>query len=151
MRNVVTVGLLMLEVVGWAASAPAQSASPSSAPLGSEGDLQALRERAAAFWTARVAGDFQAQWELLEPRGRARMTPQEYAGDRGSVRYLAHQIEGATANGFFGIVKVRVLFRPIPPPSATSRSVPAQASVVDDGWVRIGGVWYRRVDSGEDR
>src|SRR6266542_1397736 len=116
-RNLMAVGLAMLAIAGWAVAARAQSSSPAPAPMGSEADLQALRERAAAFWAARVAGDFQKQWELLEPRGRGRMTPQQYGAERGAVRYLAHQVEGATADGFFATVKVRLLFQPIPPAS----------------------------------
>jgi hypothetical protein len=106
-----------------------------------------LRERAAAFWAARVATDLQSQWELLEPRGKGRFTPQEYGEGRGAVKYLAYQVEGATVTGLFASVKVRLLIQPVVASPSGSR-IPAQAAVVDDGWVRIGGVWYRRLDEG---
>ena len=51
----------------------------------------------AAFWAARVAGDPKAQWELLEPRGRGRMTPLEYVPGPGAMKYLAYQVETAAA------------------------------------------------------
>lgn len=147
-RALLTAGLLLLGVLGCAASVPAQNSSPSSAPLGSEADVLALRERAAAFWAARVAGDVQTQWQLLEPRGKGRMTPQEYGAAPVGGRYLAYQVEDATVNGFFGTVKVRMLVQQILPPSEARRPTPLQATVVEDGWIRIGGVWYRRLDAG---
>ena len=142
------VGLVLLAVVGWAASVPGQSSSASSAPMASEADVLVLRERAAAFWAARVAGDPKAQWELLEPRGKGRITAQEYGADPGGGRYLAYQVEDATVSGLFATVKVRVLVQQLLPPSASRPFVPPQATVVNDGWIRIGGVWYRRLDDG---
>ena len=147
MRNRLVVGLVVLGLVGWVASVRGQGLLASPAP-GSEADVLALRERAAAFWAARVAGDGQAQWQLLEPRGKGRLTAQEYASDSGGGRYLAYQVEGATVDGLFATVKVKVLVQQILPPSSVRRSIPPQATVVNDGWVRIGGVWYRRLDAG---
>ena len=148
MRTLVVVVLAVLEVVGCVASAPAQSTPASSAPMGSEADIQELRERAAAYWAARLAGDLQIQWQLLEPRGSGRITAEEYGAGRGGVRYLGYQVEDATVNGFFATVKVRVLFQPILPPSAPSRVVAPIASVVADGWVRVGGLWYHSLEEG---
>jgi len=62
---------------------------------------------------------------------------------------MGYQVEDATVSGFFATVKVRVLFQPILPPSAASRVVPPVASVLPDGWVRIGGLWYHRLEEGE--
>jgi len=140
-RTVIRVGLILLAAIGSAGTASAQS--PSSGP---EPDIQALRTRVAAFWAARVDGDIQRQWELLEPRGRGRVTASEYAADRGGLKYMAYQVEDATVKGFFGTVKVKVLFQPVLPPSAASRTVPPQTSVTDDAWIRIAGVWYRRLE-----
>ena len=139
---VVAAGVAMLVAVAWATTAGAQTVAP-PAPVASDGDAQVLRERAAAFWAARMTADFQTQWALLEPRGRGRMTPQEYAADRGSVRYVAYQVEDATVNGYFATVKVRLLLVPILP---SGGRVPVQAIVADDRWVKVGGVWYRRLD-----
>jgi hypothetical protein len=133
-------------VVAWVTSLSAQSGSMSSAPVGSEADVQVLRERAAEYWAARVAGDAQAQWQLLEPRGKGRLTPQEYGAQPGGGRYVAYQVEGATVNGLFATVKVRVLVQLILPPSSTPRTLPRQVTIVEDSWIRIGGVWYRRLD-----
>jgi hypothetical protein len=145
-RILLAVGLVLLEVVGWAASVPGQGVTVSSAPMASEAEILALRERAAAFWAARVAGDFETQWQFLEPRWKGRMTAAEYGSDLTGGRYLAYQVEGATVNGFFATVKVRLLVQQVLPLSAAGRTrVSPQASVVEDGWIRIGGVWYRRL------
>jgi hypothetical protein len=151
-RTLLAVGLVVLVGVGWAASVPGQGVSASSAPMASEAEVLALRERAAAFWAARVAGDFEAQWQLLEPRWKGRMTAAEYGSDLTGGRYLAYQVEGATVNGFFATVKVRLLVQQVLPLSAAGRTrVSPQGTVVEDGWVRIGGVWFRRLDvAGEE-
>lgn len=150
MRNRLVMGLVVLGVVGFLASARGQGSPVSTVPPGSEADVLMLRERAAAFWAARVAGDAQGQWQLLEPRGKGRLTAQEYGSDTASGRFLAYQVEDARVNGYFARVKVRVLVQQILPPSSARRVVPPQATVVDDGWIRVGGVWYRRLDTGLD-
>ena len=147
--TLVAVVLAVLGAAGCVASAPARSTPASSAPLGSAADIQTLRERAAAYWAARLAGDLRTQWELLEPRGSGRLTAEEYGAGRGGVRYLGYQVEDATVNGFFATVKVRVLFQPVLPSSGPSRVAPPMAGDVADGWVRIGGLWYHRLEEGE--
>jgi hypothetical protein len=146
-RAILVAGLLLLEGVGNPAGVRAQNPSPPPAPQGSEQDVQTLRERAAAFWAARVAGDAQGQWELLEPRGKGRVTAQEYGVVPEGGRYLAYQVEDATVKGLFATVRVRMLVQVILPKSETRRPTPIQAALVEDGWVRIGGVWYRRLDA----
>jgi len=146
---VLAVGLVWLGVVGWAATVPGQGLAASSAPVASEAEVLALRERAAAFWAARVAGDLETQWQLLEPRWKGRMTAAEYGSDLTGGRWLAYQVEDAAVNGYFATVKVRVLVQQALPPSAAGRPrITPQATVVEDGWVRIGGVWFRRLDGG---
>lgn len=143
-RAVMAAGLVVLSAGAWATTGWTQTSSAAPPPpVASSGDVQALRERASAFWAARMAGDYTGQWELLEPRGRGRLTPQEYAAGRGSVVYVAYQVEDATVNGYFATVKVRILVQPIIP---SGRRVPVQAAVVDDKWIRVGGAWYRRLD-----
>jgi hypothetical protein len=148
MRKRLALVLTLLAVVGWVTSARGEGSSASAAQSGSEADIQALRERVAAFWAARVAGDAQGQWQLLEPRGKGRLAPQDYGVDTRGGRYLAYQVEDATVNGFFATVKVRVLVQQILPPSAMKRVIPPQVAVLDDGWIRVRGVWYRRLDAG---
>src|SRR5262245_34448298 len=135
-------GLSMLAcVAGGAAAAADNTASPR--PAVSEAEVQTLRERAAAYWAARMAEDDKAQWELLEPRGRGRITPQEYASERRGIKYLGYQIETATIDGYFATVKVRLLFLPILP---RLTSVGPQTVLMDDPWIRVGGAWYRQLD-----
>jgi hypothetical protein len=141
LRTVIRLGLIVLAAIGSTGTGSAETP-----PSGSDSDIQTLRTRAAQFWAARVDGDIQRQWELLEPRGRGRVTAMEYGADRGGLKYLAYQVEDATVKGLFGTVKVKVLFQPVLPPSAASRTVPPQATVTDDSWIRIAGVWYRRLE-----
>ena len=148
-RTLLAVGLVLLVVVGWAASVPGQGVPASSVPMASEAEGVALRERATAFWAARLAGDFETQWQFLEPRWKGRITAAEYGSEGGAARYLAHQVEGITVNGFFATVNVRVLVQVVLPPSAAGRTrVSPRVTVVEDGWIRIGGVWFRRLEAG---
>lgn len=112
-------------------------------------DVENLRERAAAFWAARMTIDANKQWELLEPRGRGRLTVAEYGGVPRAVKYLAYQVEEARVNGYFATVKVRLIVQPVLP-TASQRPVPPSAVVIDDKWVRIRGTWYRALEQ-EDR
>jgi hypothetical protein len=122
---------------GQAGSTPA-TAAPNA-------DVEQLRERAAAFWAARVAGDFTKQWELLEPRGRGRMTAAEYAVNRGAVKYLAYQVEDATISGYFGTVNVRLMAQALLVAPGRA-SIPPNAFVFPDKWVKIRGTWYHTLD-----
>ena len=127
-------------------TAPVAGASESESnrsPAASTEDVRILRERVAAFWAARLAQDAKAQWELLEPRGRARLAAQEYAGFRMAVRYVAYHVEDATVDGYFAVVKVRLMFQASLP---SGRSVGIQSSLAEDYWVKIGGTWYRRLE-----
>ena len=139
--------LLLSAVAGLAGCAgPQRAASPPPAPAGaSASDVELLRERAAAFWAARVAGDANGQWELLEPRGRGRMTPLEYVPGPGALKYLAYQVEDATVDGYFADVNVRILVQPILPTARKAKIGPS-GTVVKDRWVRIGGTWYRSLE-----
>src|SRR5215468_11471120 len=98
-----------LVVVGGIGSVAAQSPAPSAVPAATDSEVETLKERVAAFWAARVAGDAETQWRLLEPRGRGRMSAQEYAQTPTGGRYLAYQVEGASVQGFFATVKVRII------------------------------------------
>ncbi|HXJ79481.1 MAG TPA: hypothetical protein VMS64_12480 [Candidatus Methylomirabilis sp.] len=159
------IGLLALVgVVGGVGRLAAQSSSPPSsaapaptaatpaptatAPATPDADVEKLRERAAEFWAARIAGDANAQWQLLEPRGKGRSTAEEYGARPTGGRYLAYQVEDATVKGYFGTVKVRLIVQQILP-SPGSRNLPPQATTLEDGWIRIKGVWYRRWEAGQ--
>lgn len=148
----VTVLLITIGLCAPPSSVRAQSAVgatlvPPSAATADE--KEALRARAAAFWAARVDGDAKAQWEVLEPRGRGRLTPADYAPARPAVRYLAYQVEDATVNGYFATVTVRLLVQAILPSRQGSGKVIPSTAVVKDGWVRIGGIWYRSLEQSE--
>lgn len=158
MKRLVAVIALGLATAGCATSAPtADSSTPApSVPMASsstpvppaptEAQILALRHRAAAYWAARMAGDDKGQWELLEPRGKGRFTPQEYVAGRAGIRYLGYQVEDASIDGYFATVKVRLLFQAILP---RMTRVPVQTVLMDDAWVHVGGAWYRRLDDNQ--
>jgi hypothetical protein len=149
-RAVLAVGLVVIGSVGGVASVFGQGAAPASAPTASEAEVQALKERAAKFWAARVAGDVETQWQLLEPRWKGRLTAAEYGSDLAGGRWLAYEIEGVTVNGLFATVKVRLLVQQMLPPAAAARvRVRPVAAVEGDGWIRINGLWYRRLNPEE--
>jgi hypothetical protein len=157
LRCVRVLGTVAIATSTWGAIATAQSVAPGTAGAANApsavvstvpaNDVEILRQRAAAFWAARVAGDAGKQWELLEPRGRGRMTPDEYrAKDPG--KYLAYQVEDAKVDGYFAKVKVRVIIMPVRPPALAGPPVPVVpvANVVDDVWVRINGTWFHSLE-----
>jgi len=138
----ITAPILASGVFAFATPAwPQGSAAP--APVVSDEGVQALRERTAAYWAARMAGNEERQWELLEPRGRGRVTAKEYASERSGLRYLGYQVEDASVSGYFAIVKVRLLFQPTSPKLS---NIPVQTVLLDDHWIRVGGLWYRQLD-----
>ena len=130
---------------GVAAAQDASSPPPASGDAVAASEVERLRERAAAFWAARVAGDPKAQWELLEPRGRGRFTPLEYVPGPGAMKYLAYQVENAAVKGYFADVSVRLLVQPILPAARKTKIGPS-STLVQDRWVRIGGTWYRSLE-----
>jgi hypothetical protein len=143
-RVVVATSLVGLALAACATPGGAPSTSMATpAPATSQNEDQILRERVATFWAARMTGDPKTQWELLEPRGKGRVTIQEYASDRGAVRYVAYQVEDATITGYFALVKVRLMFQPILP---SPRRIGVQTILAEDRWVRIRGVWYRQLE-----
>jgi hypothetical protein len=147
-QTVIVIGLIAVAAAGCAGPAQMEGTQPSAEAAGptaaqTQAQVQTLRERAAAYWAARTAGDDKTQWELLEPRGQGRLTPQEYGAERKGIRYLGYQIEDATIEGYFAVVKVRLLFQPVLQRMA---NVPVQTVLMDDAWVRVRGTWYRQFD-----
>jgi len=62
---------------------------------------------------------------------------------------LEGAVEDVAINGHFATVKMRVLVQQIvPATSGRSKLMPPQAVHLDDGWIQVGGVWYRRLDAG---
>jgi hypothetical protein len=159
MRILIAGMVLALAFLGGGGATAQISPAPSSPALGKSAetaapsDVESLRERAAAFWAARVAEDINKQWELLEPRGRGRMTALQYAAGRGAVKYLAYQVEDATVNGYFSTVRVRLMVQPVLAVAGivTKEGVAPSAAVVSDKWVKIQGTWYRSLEADQAR
>jgi hypothetical protein len=148
--GLVVVALSVLAPLPALGSGTSVTTPVASAPGAPASDVEALRQRAAAFWAARVEGNANAQWDLLEPRGKGRLTALEYAPREGAAKYLAYQVEDATVNGYFATVKVRVLAQPLLPMTG-SRKIGPSAVELNDRWVRIGGVWYRSLEQSDQK
>lgn len=134
---------------GWAAAALALLVlgAPASGPPAAAEDagLGALRERVLAYWQARVRKDYRAEYELLEPRARARLSAEEYGRGR-AVEYLAVQVEGVERRGNFARVEVRLLVKvTVPLPQRVEALT--QSVVLQDYWVQVGGTWYRTAEA----
>jgi hypothetical protein len=138
-------------VLGWhpaptSAQAPGTAATPAAATPAPDETLT-LRQRAAEYWMARTKRDYRAQWELSEPRLKGRMSPEQYGAGKGAIHYLGYEVGDAKIDGHFATVEVKVIAR------ITVASQPTQPLVrtatVNDGWVKIEGVWYRRADQPE--
>ena len=122
---------------------PNVSAPPAAEPR-PEASLEELKKRVLAYWEARARKDYRAEWELLEPRARARISADEYGRGR-MVQYLAAQVEGAERRGNFARVAVRLLVRvthPLLPGGARTES-----TTLGDHWVLIGGTWFRSLEA----
>jgi hypothetical protein len=118
------------------------------APEATQAEMDAVRQRAADYWAARVARDYKAQWALSEPRLRGRTTPEDYARGKGAIEYLGYEVGDAKIDGNFATVDVKVIGRVT---IAGSRAKPVvRTATVPDAWIKIEGVWYRRADQPSD-
>jgi hypothetical protein len=106
----------------------------------------ALRQRVLAYWQARMRKDYRAQYDLLEPRMQARVSPDEYGRGR-TVEYLAAQVERIERRGQFARVAVRLLVRVQHP--TLPQGGRTEAAVLPDHWVLVRGQWYRSQDAEE--
>jgi hypothetical protein len=75
------------------------------------------------------------------------MTPEEYGAGKGAIAYLGYEVGAAKIDGTFASVAVKVIARITLPKRPTEPLV--RTGTVEDGWVKVAGVWYRRVDQPE--
>jgi hypothetical protein len=122
--------------------------TPKAAGAPAAESLEPLKERVLTYWQARVQRNYRAEYDLLEPRARALLDPEQYGQGR-TVQYLAVQIEDAERRGNFARIGVRLLVRvQIPPIFPRSPGIDSdQSTVLQDYWVRIGGTWYRSLEA----
>jgi hypothetical protein len=110
-------------------------------------DAQALRQRAAEYWEARMKRDYCLQLKLSELRLQGRLTCEEYARGKGAIQYLGYDVGDAEIKGSFANVQVKVIAR-ITLPGSQAKPV-VKTATVPDAWIKVEGVWYRRADQGE--
>ena len=141
------VALLASGLGGGTGSAQGTGAAEAPAVSPVEDDALVLRQRVAEYWAARIAKDYRTQWELSEPRLKGRMTAEEYGAGKGAIHYLGYEVGAAKIDGTFASVGVKVIARITLPRRPTEPLV--RTGTVEDGWVKVAGVWYRRVDQPE--
>ncbi len=116
-----------------------EAAQPEAGPAG------ALKERAGAFWEAKVKQDYAAQHGFLEPKLRRTMSVTDYIKRQGPVQYLEAHVDGVKVEEARGFVTVRIRFQV----KLVQQAAPIQQeTVVHEEWVRRGGEWYRGEGAG---
>src|SRR2546428_9835871 len=82
-----------------------EAAPPEAGPAG------ALKERAGAFWEAKVKQDYAAQHSFFEPKLRHTMSVTDYIKRQGPVQYLEAHVDGVKVEEARGFVTVRPLIQ----------------------------------------
>ena len=134
-------GMVMLLVVVSCARAPV---SPTALPqTASRSDEEVLRERAQAYWQARVMQDMQTAFSLEDPLRQKKLSLVGYirtVGEPGSLydsKVTTIKIEGDQAD-----VDVDLTYRFAIPPWTNE----VMKSTLTDDWQKIDGAWYHVVD-----
>ena len=116
-----------------------EAAQPEAGPAGT------LKERAGAFWEARVKEDYAAQHSFLEPKVKRTMSVTDYIKRQGPVQYLEAHVDGVKVEEARGFVTVRLL---VQVKLLLQKAPTKQETVVREEWVRRGGEWYRLYPQG---
>jgi len=129
-------------LIGWLAACAGQmqgAATPTPPAQLQQSPEEALRARATQFWEARVKGDLAAQYDLLEPPARERVTLTGFYRSRSSVVFQSYKIQEVEAAGDEGWVTAMTTFRMNLP--QVSRFGPWDQGTIMH-WIRVNGVWY---------
>lgn len=106
---------------------------------------EALRERAEAFWAARVAGDVIKAYEYEKVKATGQVTLANYAR-KGGLVYRKAEVRGVElGQGDVATVKVYIEYLL---PGMGQHLI---KGVIDDRWERIDGRWYHAPCSVLDR
>lgn len=140
LRRNLMVGRLPLDEAG----RPDFDALPDRTPvLTEEQRLERLRERAEAFWAARVRSDFETTYTMLDPAFRARFDYLGYAAQqRGIVFHAFELVDVRTWDNIGGVAaKVSVT---IPPTIVQGQeiSLPMADDLIRSEWVWLHDDWY---------
>jgi hypothetical protein len=115
-----------------------------AAPVKRDGaSEQQLLERFGEAWQVRVAGDWTSLYEMVDPRDRADSgKPVELP-----LKYISHDVLWVEVIGDRGRVQVAYLHKLDDP--NLSKMEP-QNLIVTENWIRIEGIWYLDVSTGEE-
>ncbi|PWB80189.1 MAG: hypothetical protein C3F08_05010 [Candidatus Methylomirabilota bacterium] len=101
-----------------------------------------LRERAAAYWEARVAGDLITAYQLHEPNFRKKVTLTAFAQGRGVSTVFDYEITAVRIEGDKGFVTTKVNYTITHPMLA--KPVEPRWRDIEEQWRWVNGEWYRR-------
>jgi hypothetical protein len=125
---------LALLVVAGAAALVGSATRASGNESPTRDAAQQLRERAQAYWEARIARSPRVHEFYAPPRSAA-------VSEGGNVQFTAFEIEGVEVRGDDATVEVRVQAHVALP---TRVGGATHAAHVHEAWHRVGGAWYKR-------
>lgn len=100
----------------------------------------ALQERFDVSWNARLHKNWEALYQMTDPRDRADVPFEEFLKGEHLIDYLSHKVEWIEVIGDRGRVRVQYHHR-LADPSLTK--LPPATIAVTELWVRRDDVWYR--------
>jgi len=139
--------LLWVCLAGFLQAGAAPAEPPSGAPLGGAADApaspaQALRERAQAYWEARIAGS-RLVYSFYPPA-----TPPDMVAEGGSLRHSGFEIADVQVSEDSAWVSLEVRLDAI---GLIASRLPKgegypdlRSATIAEEWVRVEGVWYKK-------
>ena len=125
------------------AGAPVAGVSPPQVPQPPKSDADLLRERAQAYWQARMKDDMVTAYSFEAPVWQKRFSLNEYVRNVGTaVKFTAADVSEVKVNGDLADIYVEVQGRYLLPGWDTT---PLKKTMLDD-WQKIDGQWVHVLD-----
>ena len=106
--------------------------------------VQALKDRASAWWQTRVDADWSRGYDYLDPVMRSAISRPAYVASQGSTKYYNFEVLDVELSGIRK-AKVRVKFTfEVPQLSAGIKpvSVPKRETTAEQEWIYVDGDWF---------
>ena len=101
-----------------------------------------LRARFEKMWDARVAGDHQCLWNMVDPNDRKQLTVEQIAEADALSKWLDHKVHWVQVVKDTGTVLVTYKHKLQDP---NLKKMPAQYIQSTETWIKVDGEWYRRL------
>lgn len=113
------------------------------ASLGPSTPEQAVKERAEAYWKARIAGQADKSYALTPPSYRKAFTQEQFARQFGSgASVTASEVTGVTCEADRCVAKVKLTAKPV----IIGVKLDSIDTYLDETWVLEEGNWWRFQD-----